>query len=183
MKPDDKPLNSVRQLKCLLNDDERGHRLRELLDLEDRLDTLADELAAVKAQHKLKVGDAETRLRVLRKALRSGEEEREVRCSSAPDWEARKMVTTRDDTSAVVDARPLTDHELQGRLQLVNVEEGEPVDPAVERAERHLAGEESPPVEHKPAAAGGEFPPGTLTRDELMNLPAGDKPKGKRRKA
>jgi DNA gyrase/topoisomerase IV subunit A len=178
-----KPVSSVRELRCRLTDTERQDRVKELLDLNDKLEELDEELKAAKDEIKSRKSEVEVRLKQLRGTLRSGEEEREVRCTTSPDWDTRKMVTVRDDTGTVLESRPMTESELQGKLFDVSKgEEGEaptteapaatdgkPGDAAAEQAAGHLA---DAPVSQQATGTDGGFPEGgTLTREQLDKLP------------
>lgn len=155
MPPSVKPISSTRELAHRMTDDERAARTTELLDLEDKLEELVEERKAVVAEVKGRATDVRTRLKVLRTALRSGTELREVPCTTTLDYELKKFVTTRNDTEAVVDFRPASEEDLQGALfgtpddprpdatvlSLVPPApaEDEPVHPAVAQALAHLA--------------------------------------------
>jgi len=95
----------------------------ELLDRSKSLTTELDKKDALTAKKKSEAekiaGDialVEEGIQALRKALRDGEEERDVECHVHRDFDNHTVVTIRNDTGEIIEERPMTQAELQTSL-------------------------------------------------------------------
>ena len=98
--------------RCLLEVVDAGRREQleqENLELSTELDELTEERGEIHSERKVAQDTIKTRLR----ALKFGQEDREVECEWSPNISAGKCMLIRLDTMEVIDSRPLADAEKQ----------------------------------------------------------------------
>lgn len=106
----------MKELPCKLTEEERltkgdecAAKLVEVRDLEL-------EKAAQAKEMKAKISRASLRVAELKDEIRTRTEYRDVECSESRDDHTQCIVTRRLDTGAIVDSRPMNDHERQTSL-------------------------------------------------------------------
>lgn len=105
-----------RSLPCRLG---RGDYEEKGVELRKELDLLAIEKSEAKetmAGCKARIAAREGEVSRLGKILRTGQEERLVRCSKVTDYLAGEVRVSRTDTGEVIEHRPLLAHEMQKEL-------------------------------------------------------------------
>jgi len=110
----------IKFLPVALTQAEWEDRANSVARLSDEISDAERRVDAEKEAAKARVKDAEATLeglrakqRALSRVVRERKEERDVACSVALDRRERQAVTTRDDTGAEVDRRPLSDAEIK----------------------------------------------------------------------
>jgi len=110
----------IKFLPVALTQAEWEDRANSVARLSDEISDAERRVDAEKEAAKARVKDAEATLeglrakqRALSRVVRERKEERDVACSVALDRRDRQAVTTRDDTGAEVDRRPLSDAEIK----------------------------------------------------------------------
>ena len=101
-------IKQTRSLPCKLTPEEimaRGKKAAEVSGLKDGLKLQAKDAAA---EFKAQVARADTELDLLFKQLRTGDEYREVSIEIVKNFRKKSVITSRMDSSVVIDERAMT---------------------------------------------------------------------------
>lgn len=102
-----------RSLKCELTRDELLEAGAKLADAQQTIAELESALASYKAQNKSETEIAKASVENLSDKIRRKYEFRDIRCVVEKDFDHGMFTITRMDTGEIVEARPLTDDELE----------------------------------------------------------------------
>ncbi len=105
-------------LKCELTDAELLVFGGELANGQQDLRELEDQLNGIKADYKSKTTAKEADVIRLSNLIRQKYEMRKVECEVICDFDEATLTVKRMDTGAIVNSRPMTEHELQRELKL-----------------------------------------------------------------
>ncbi len=104
-------------LDCVLTQEERLERGKELAAYGGKVDELKDEKKVAGSEYTQAIKNTEAKVRELRRAVKDGEEERMVPCEFQPDTEKWEIVTVRLDTNEEVDRRAMSPGEREANSQ------------------------------------------------------------------
>lgn len=102
-----------RSLKCELTRDELLEAGAKLADAQQKIAELESALASYKAQNKSECEMAKASVENLSDKIRRKYEFRDIRCVIEKDFDRGMFTIIRMDTGETVEARPLTDDELE----------------------------------------------------------------------
>lgn len=111
---------TARYLYCDLTPEEQRERGELLANISNEIDTLEDEAKRVAGEFKTRILETRSRYSIVKSAVLTRREEREVICTEHLNTKRGEVYTVRDDLGTIVDARVMTDRERQ--LHLPNVE-------------------------------------------------------------
>lgn len=106
------------RLKHTFSDPERLDIAQKLADSHQALDEAKDELEAIKADYKGRIGAQESQIGSLSAKLRAGYEVRETECRTVLNYTRGTVMVTRMDLAEVVECRDMTEQERQMGLDL-----------------------------------------------------------------